>query len=110
MAAVPVVISGVIYDKKDKSVKNVTLVGLASLADLKVDGGPMPETPPGQNEPPGIWHDPGGYNPNDPGGQWPPDEPPGETPPFEKKVGWTEESGWFVAFVPTGEHVTPSRK
>jgi hypothetical protein len=38
-----------------------------------------------------------------------PEEPP-ETPGFEAKVGWTEETGWVVVFVPTGDHVVPSRK
>lgn len=42
--------------------------------------------------------------------------PPIEIPPevsdnphgFEMTVGWTEETGWAVVFVPTGDHVAPS--
>jgi len=43
---------------------------------------------------------------------------PGDLPPeieeiekrFEIKVAWTAEDGWFVALIPTGEHVTPSKR
>lgn len=107
MAAIPVQITGILFDKKNKTSQVVTLIGEASVIGLQVGGGPI--IPPERDPSLGIWHDPGGFNPNAPGEPWPPDEPP-QKPPFEKKVGWTEETGWFVAFVPTGEHVTPSRK
>lgn len=112
MAAVPLAISGVIYDKADKSAKNVFLIGLSYNPSLQIGGGPIipPEQMPPEVDPPlVIWGDPGGYNPDAPGQPWP--EPPeGEKPPFEAKVAWTEETGWVVVLVPTGAHPTPSRK
>jgi len=111
MAAVPVTISGVLYDKVGRTVQNVTLIGLASLTDVKVDGGPIiPPTPPGT--PPGdlgIWQDPGGYNPNAPGQPWPPETPP-TTSPIEWHAAWSEQTGWIIVGTPTGAHPTPSRK
>lgn len=110
MAAIPVIISGVLYDKKNKSQQVVTLMGSATIAGLSVGGGPIipPDIPP-EAVPPGIWQDPGGYNPDNPNQPWP-EPPPDQKPPFEAKVGWTEENGWFVVLVPTGEHPSPSRK
>ena len=113
MAAIPVTISGVLYDKVNRTTQNVTLIGLQSKSGLTVGGGPIiPETPP-EIPPPDliIWQDPGGYNPNDPNNPWPPETPPpDEKPPFEVKVVWTEENGWAVVIIPTGEHPTPSRR
>lgn len=108
MAAIPVTFSGLLYDKKNKTQQNVTFIGLASITGIGVGGGPI--YPP-EVDPPdlGFWHDPGGYNPDRPNQPWP-EPPPDQKPPFEVKVGWTEENGWFVVLVPTGEHVTPSRK
>ena len=40
----------------------------------------------------------------------PPDPPPTETPKWEVKIAWTPVTGWVVVAVPTGEHVTPSKK
>lgn len=37
----------------------------------------------------------------------PPPEIP-TVPGYDQKVGWTEDTGWVVVYVPTGEHVTPS--
>ena len=109
MAAVPVTISGVLYDKVGRTVQNVTLIGLASLTDVKVDGSPIiPEGPPGT--PPGdlgIWEDPGGYNPDAPGQPWP--KPPTK-PPITWKAVWSEETGWIIVGVPTGAHPTPSKR
>jgi hypothetical protein len=31
-------------------------------------------------------------------------------PKWEVKVGWTPLTGWIVVAVPTGEHVTPSKR
>lgn len=102
-------ISGVMYDKADKSAKNVFLIGLSYNPDLKVDGGPIiPEAPPEVKPPDVIWEDPGGYNPEHPGEPWPPE--PTEPPPFEAKVLWSEETGWVVVLVPTGAHPTPSKR
>jgi len=111
MAAVPVTISGVLYDKVGRTVQNVTLIGLASLTDLQVGGGPIiPEAPPGT--PPGdlgIWEDPGGYNPDSPSTPLPPDKPP-TTPPIKWKAVWSEETGWVIVGTPSGAHPTPSRR
>lgn len=51
MASVPVTISGVLYDKRDRTSRPVTLIGEASQTGLGVGGGPV--YPEGQ--PPGIW-------------------------------------------------------
>ena len=40
----------------------------------------------------------------------PPVEGTDPAPNWELKVGWTEMTGWIVVAVPTGEHVTPSKK
>lgn len=52
MAAVELTFSGVLYDKYNRTIQNVVLIGEASLTGLGVGGGPMP---PGQGGPPGIW-------------------------------------------------------
>jgi hypothetical protein len=36
--------------------------------------------------------------------------PPAQVPNWEVKVAWTPTTGWIVVAVPTGEHVTPSKK
>lgn len=51
MAAVEITISGVLYDKYNRTTQNVVLIGEASLTGLQIGGGPV--IPPGQ--PPGIW-------------------------------------------------------
>lgn len=78
MAAVPVTISGVLYDKQARTQQSVTLIGEASYTGVGVGGGPiMP--PSGGGEPPlGIW------GPTDPR-PTPPiviPEPPGGGPPL----------------------------
>jgi hypothetical protein len=41
----------------------------------------------------------------------PPIEPPATpTPGWELKTAWTPTTGWVVVAVPTGEHVTPSKR
>lgn len=52
MAAVEVTISGVLFDKVNRTAQNVVLIGEATLTGLGVGGGPMP---PGPGQPPGIW-------------------------------------------------------
>jgi hypothetical protein len=56
MAAVEVTISGVLYDKVNRTTQNVVLIGEATLTGLGVGGGPMP---PGPGQPPPNWG-PGG--------------------------------------------------
>jgi hypothetical protein len=113
MAAYPLQISGVLYDKKNKTSQNVTLVGMASIPGLSVGGGPMPG---GEPLPPldlGIWEDPGGYNPEHPSEPVPPDVPPADEPQAKLKAQWTEEDGWTVVVVITpgsGAVPTPSRR
>jgi hypothetical protein len=113
MAAYPLEISGVLYDKKNKTSQNVTLVGMASIPGLTIGGGPMPG---GEPLPPldlGIWEDPGGYNPDHPGEPVPPDVPP-EQSQVKLKAQWTPEEGWTVVVVVTpgsGATVpTPSKR
>ena len=78
MAAVPVAISGLVYDKLARTYRPVLIVGMASIAGLSVGGGPIfPELP---------------LSPFDPVKNW------------DVKVGWTPEDGWFVALVPSDSH------
>lgn len=116
MAAKPIQISGVLFDKKNRTVQNVYFIGLASDPSLQIGGGPIippeGEKPPIPEDPPGIWQDPGGYNPNDPNNPWPPTEPPAEDRPklIEWHVVWSEETGWQVIGVPNVPHPAPSGK
>lgn len=52
MAAVEVTITGVLYDKLNRTTQQVVLIGEASLTGLGVGGGPMP---PGPEGPVHIW-------------------------------------------------------
>jgi len=116
MAAVEVVISGLLYHGKSGAGTPVTIVGIAGLTGLSVGGGPVypPEQPPVE-QPPGtpvhpIWGPPG-FNPPGAGmppGIWggpvlppitiPPDPPttPSEPkpPPPNGGWGWHPEYGW----------------
>ena len=80
MAAVEVTISGVLYDKVNRTTSPVVLIGEASLTGLGVGGGPI--IPPGQpGKPPIIWGGPIDPYP-DIGGPGPqPPLPPGTSPP-----------------------------
>ena len=111
MAAIPVTINGLLF-KADKSVEKVCIIGLQSITGLQIGGGPIiPETPPEVTPPDlGFWEDPGGYNPDAPGMPWPPEVEPPIPPSIEWKAAWTEETGWVVIGIPTGEHPTPSSK
>lgn len=97
MAAIPITITGILFDKHGRTSQLVTLMGEASYTGLGVGGGPMPP----ESQPPGIW---GGSNegfPTQPGplpptGIWPgpggPSQGPGfPTPPI-----------YFPPFVPPG--------
>ena len=55
MAAVEITISGVLYDKLNRTTQQVVLVGDASLTGLGIGGGPMPPGQGGGGSPPGIW-------------------------------------------------------
>lgn len=65
MAAVPVTISGVLYDLYGRTTQRVLLMGDLSISDVSIGGGPIipPDKPPG-GPPVGIW-------PNPPEGQAP---------------------------------------
>jgi len=112
MAAVEITISGVMYDKYNRTQQNVVIFGEASLTGLQVGGGPI--IPPGQ---PG-----GGNRPSHPialpGDPWwgqdlrpehpivtppteppdvPPDTPPGtvvKPPPDDGGWGYVHPYGW----------------
>lgn len=71
MAAVEVTITGVLYDKVNRTTQNVVLIGEASLTGLGVGGGPMPPGQGGGGQPPVIW------GPGDPRPQPPIHLPPG---------------------------------
>lgn len=108
MPAVEVTISGVLYDKYNRTQQNVVLIGEAVLSGLHVGGGPMPpgDKPPGK--PPGIW---GG--PIDPYPGHPLPDPPGKPPepvqpPIDWKVVWHPTEGWVVVGVPQFPHPNPS--
>ena len=45
-----------------------------------------------------------------PPGEIPPPIEGGTTPGWETHVAWTPVTGWIVVAVPTGEHVTPSKR
>lgn len=111
MAAVPIQISGVLFDKKNRTVQNVVLIGLSSNPELSIGGGPViPETPPEVTPPDlGYWQDPGGYNPDNPNNPWPPEKPPAERP-ITWHVVWSEETGWAVVGTPNVPHPAPSKK
>ena len=102
MAAVEVTISGVLFDKLNRTTQNVVLIGEASLTGLGVGGGPIippeaPVQPPGIPPhpafpiagPPGTIFPPGpGYPPvATPPIYYPPDVPPTLTPPSPPAPG-----------------------
>jgi hypothetical protein len=83
MAAVEITISGVLYDKYNRTQQNVIIFGEASLTGLQVGGGPMPGGPPpwvSHPIPPVVWPNPpgGGGQPNPP---WWPGHPEHPIPP-----------------------------
>jgi len=65
MAAVPIRLSGAVYDKTARTMRPVLIVGMASITGLAVGGGPVfgpPDgTPPAQGQ--GNWE--WGYSPGD---------------------------------------------
>jgi hypothetical protein len=78
---------------------------------------PPPVEPPVQPpEPPpvdpayGIDEDAGYVRPSHPIVLPPPPSGGGPAPNWELKTAWTPSTGWVVVAVPTGEHVTPSKR
>jgi hypothetical protein len=127
MAAAEVTISGILYDKVNRTMQNVVLIGEATLTGAGIGGGPIiPEGPP-----PGIWPSPGHpAHPIAPGGRppgfWggvappypdqglplpqPPTEPPpggGDKPPPEGG-GWGYVAEWSQwGYFPSGTQPGP---
>lgn len=87
MAAVEVTISGVLFDKINRTTQNVVLIGEATLTGLGIGGGPI--IPPGQ--PPGIW------GPTD----------PRPTPPIAFPPGWVGGVPPIVPVPPDTPNVPP---
>ena len=103
MAAVEITISGMLYDRLNRTVQNVVLIGEANLTGLGVGGGPIipPAQPPNWGPggpphpafpisgPPGSIFPPGsGYPPVIGGGPiYPPNIPPSLTPPTPPNPG-----------------------
>lgn len=93
MAAIQVTIDGLLYDKLNRTVQNVVLIGEASLTGLGVGGGPMPPGPGVPGQPPTIWpNPPEGQAPLPshpialPGDPWWPKPPPELPPPGSPPV------------------------
>lgn len=121
MAAVEIVISGILYDKLNRTTQNVVLVGEASLQGVGVGGGPI-IPPPGSGGahpehpiyyPDRIW---GGGNvpmPNPPIYiPQPPTEPPvdgGDKPP-PAQGGWAYVAEWNAwGYFPMASGAAPKR-
>lgn len=116
MAAVDITISGVLYDKLNRTQQAVVLIGEATLTGLGIGGGPI--IPPGQPPiSPGVpthpimlpgmpgWGDPHPAHPivlPDP-----PPEPPTDPPNVNWKWAWTPAMGWHPAYVPEGGKPQP---
>lgn len=113
MAAVELTITGVLYDKLNRTTQQVVLIGEASLTGLGVGGGPMPPGPGGPvhiwgggNVPmpsPPIANVPGapGYRPPEPGG--PPPDAGIKPPPSTGGWGYVGLPGFGWAYYP-GTH------
>lgn len=115
MAAVEVTISGVLYDKVNRTTQPVVLIGEATLTGLGVGGGPI--MPPGEGgKPPHIWGgpiDPYPGHPLPPSGLHPahpivlppdkPTDPPTEPPTQPADPAWSwcwsPQYGWHPAYV-----------
>lgn len=100
MAAVEVTISGMLYDKINRTTQNVVLIGEATLTGLGVGGGPIvpPQQPPvdpgyGQPVPPDmIWggRPPPPWYPGGPGWVPKPPDPPTSIWPPGPGIDWPE--------------------
>lgn len=132
MAAVELTITGVLYDKLQRTVQSVVLIGEASYTGLGPGGGPI--VPPGQ--PPGIWgggnvpmptppipiypggtpNPPGIWGPTDPRPGWglpePPTAPPvdGTDKPPPAEGGWAYVAEWNAwGYFPMQSGAAPKR-
>lgn len=82
MSGVEVTITGILYDRQNRTSQNVTLIGEAILTNVGVGGGPV--VPPGGGGGEGIWPSPGHpAHPIAPGGR-----PPGIWGPTDPRPGW----------------------
>ena len=126
MPGVDVTITGILYDRQNRTAQNVTLIGEALLTGLGVGGGPIEPEP----TPPGICPSPGRPThpiarpgrPVDPGYGLPdepiippmPGEPPpdgGDKPPPEDHGGWGFVSEWSRwGYFPAEESAQPKRR
>lgn len=126
MTTAYITLVGKLKDNNSEEEKEVTLCGYADVI-MFTPGSPPPRphpTPPDPNAPrpshpialPG---DPWWgadlkpthpiFLPGMPGWpETPPDGGGGELP-LKPVIAWTPETGWVVVYVPTGEHVTPSK-
>lgn len=107
MSGVEVTITGILYDRMNRTQQNVTLIGEAILTNVGIGGGPIVPEP----QPPGIWPSPGRPShpiyyprpgegrPVDPGYGVPDIPPkPTEPPPDGGDKPPPEEGGWgYVA-------------
>lgn len=108
MAAIEITISGVIYDKFDRTGRPVTIIGDAVLTGLGIGGGPIippPGMPPidtGARPEHPIYYPPGSlphpehpiYLPPNITPPVPPDPGTPKPPPPEGGWGWHPEYGW----------------
>ena len=111
MSAVEVTITGMLYDRANRTTQSVVLIGEATLTGLGVGGGPV--IPP--EKPPGIWGPtdprptPPIYSPQPPSI---PTEPPpdgGDKPPPESG-GWGYVAEWSAwGYFPGTDHAGPKR-
>lgn len=128
MAAIEITVSGVLYDKLNRTMQQVVLIGEASLTGLGIGGGPIippdkPGHPPGYPAfpiagPPGVdFPDKPGYPPTIGGGPIipPPIEPPPnpetpKPPPPGGGWGWHPEYGWGYFPMTGGKPQPPGKK
>jgi hypothetical protein len=96
MAAVEITISGVLYDKLNRTTQQVVLIGEATYTGIGVGGGPMPggRPPHVSGGPIDPYPDIGGPAPQPPPGAhpehpiyYPPNVPPSVTPPTPPSPG-----------------------
>jgi len=114
MAGVEVTITGMLYDRINRTTQNVVLVGEAMLTGLGVGGGPVypggPDEPPPrpQPRPPGIWGPtdprptPPIYIPPKPVDPPVDPQPPGDlvVKPPPEGGGWAYVSAWGWGYFP----------
>src|SRR5262249_11873119 len=110
MSAVEVTITGMLYDRVNRTTQNVVLVGEASLTGL-TPGYPLPQPP---ERPPGIWGptDPRPTPPIHIPDARPPVEPPegGCDKPPPEGGGWGYVSQWSAwGYFPGGDTAGPKR-